>query len=361
MAVLSIIDRYISRLFLSYFASGLIVFVILFTVIDYMGNFVQIKVPMDLVLSYYLNYTPAIIYQMIPVACLLATVFTLSTLNKNNELVALFSSGMSLARISAAILVWVGIISVTSFFIGDRLLPSLAKKRNYLLYVEILNQPGRYSTIKTNRIWFRSKNILFNIKTLQADKGKAQGVTLYYFDDDWNLLQILAADQVTIKGNQWTLQNGTVTLFAKEQSSPLTEMFAHKTITMDEELGDLQSRTHIEDVLSMSELKQYIRKNKEAGLDTLHYEVQYNSKFSFAFAAFVMSFLGIPFSVSRQRSGGVFANIGICILLAFVYWAFYSSMTTMAEYGQAPPLVGAWLPNLTMLSASIAFLWRLKK
>ena len=39
-------------------------------------------------------------------------------------------------------------------------------------------------------------------------------------------------------------------------------------------------------------LRKFINKNKEAGLDTLHYEVEYHSKFGFAFAAFVMSFDG---------------------------------------------------------------------
>jgi lipopolysaccharide export system permease protein len=130
---------------------------------------------------------------------------------------------------------------------------------------------------------------------------------------------------------------------------------------MDEEIKDLQKTANSDDVMSMTELKQYIHKNKEAGLDTLHYEVAYHAKFGFALAAFVMSFLGLPFSVSRQRSGGNFASIGICMLLAFIYWALYSSMQTLGNYGRIPPALCAWIPNISMLLLSLFFLVRLKR
>jgi lipopolysaccharide export system permease protein len=153
---------------------------------------------------------------------------------------------------------------------------------------------------------------------------------------------------VDLKGSQWELLDGSVTLFTEDSSFPLTSSFKSKTIVMGEDAKDLSSTGNTSDVLSLTELSEFIRRNKAAGLDTLKYEVDYHSKYGFAFAAIVMCLLGIPFSVSKARSGGTMMNVGICLGLVFVYWIFYSSGLTLGQHGQVPPLLAAWAPNLLM-------------
>ena len=359
--MLSIIDRYIAKLFIAFFLGGLVVFVTLFVLTDFMTNIAHFNAPTSSVISYYSLLTPDLIYKMLPVACLLGTIFTLGTLSRNNELVALFSSGMSLARVSTPILVLVVLISSVSFWVNDRIVPIINQKKNYVYFVEIEKKPALYSTVKTDKIWYRSSNVLFNIKTLVAEKSRAEGLTMYYFNSSWQLIQMITAEHVNLAGKTWNLVNGTVTLFTKESSIPLTQVFKNKVISMSDETADIQKSSTTTDALSLADLKHYITRNKEAGLDTLSFEVDYQAKFSFAFAAFVMSFLGIPFSVSRQRSGGAAFNVGITILLAFGYWAAYSSGITLGKHGALPPLPAVWLPNIVMVALSAVFLGRLKQ
>lgn len=357
----NIIDRYIAKIFLTFFVGGLIVFVTLFVAVNYMTELAQYKAPTDAVIKYYLLMAPSQIYQMIPVACLLGTIFTLSQLSRTNELVALFSSGMSLARVSTPILVLVVLISSVSFWLNDRLFPIVNQRRNYVLYVDIQKKPGLYSTVKTNKIWYRSGNVLFNIKTLQADRGTAQGLTMYFFNGAWQLIQMITAEDVRMAGANWELGKGTVTLFQQDSNIPLTQDFKQKTISVSGDTADIQKTSLSTETLSVAELKRYIQRNKEAGLDTLRYEVDYHAKFAFAFAAFVMSFLGIPFSVTRQRAGGAAFNVGATLVLAFVYWAAYSSGITMGQHGALPPMMAVWLPNMAMVALSAVFLLRLKR
>ncbi len=359
--MINIIDRYIAKVFLGYFFAGLIVFVTLFITIDVLTNIIRFGAPTEVIISYYSNYIFEVVYQMTPVACLIGTVFTLSELNKTNELVALFSSGMSLARVSAPILALVVLISLVSFWMGDRLLPTIIKKKNYIYFVEIEKKPGLYSTIKTNKIWYRSKNILFNIQTLQVEKKEAQGISLYYFDQNWDLRQMIFADKTQMKGSEWTLKDGSVTLFSEETGAPMTQAFTSKKVIMNEEVSDLQASAGSSSILSLKDLRKFIKKNKEAGLETLQYEVDYHSKFSFAFAAFVMSFLGIPFTVTRGRSGGFALNAGLCVGLAFVYWTFYSSGITLGKYGAISPILATWVPNISILGLSFGLLVRLRR
>ncbi len=353
----SIIDRYVLKMFLGFFLGGLLVFVTLFFAVDAMSKLVQFADALPMVLvKYYAFYIPEVINQMIPVACLVGTLFTLATMNKNNELVALFSAGMSLLRVSLPILVGVLLISGANFFMADRLLPTFAKKKNYIFYVELKKNPSLYSMVKTNRIWYRSKNTLYNIKTLNQEANSAQGLTLYYFDDDWNLVQMMTAAQVFFKGSNWELEDGSVTLFTEESSFPLTSDFKKKSIVMGEDSKDLESTSGSTETLSLHDLSEFIHKNKEGGLDTIKYEVDYQAKYSGLFTGLVMSLLGIAFSMRRARSGGSLVSVGICLALVFFYWVFYNSSLTLGGHGVVWPSVAAWTPNLVMASMALLLL-----
>jgi lipopolysaccharide export system permease protein len=360
--MISLIDRYIGKAFALNFGLALITFVSLFVSIDFMTTMSSYSgVALQVLIDFYRYSLPSIIYQMIPVAAIIGTVFTISNLNRNNELVALYSCGLSLARISLPILVVVAFISCVSYWMSDQVLPSFAQKKNYVYYVEIKKRPGLYSTVKTDRIWYRSKNVLFNIQTLNPEAKQARGLSMYYFDNAWKLIQLVRADVVHILGREWKLKDGTVTVFAEESSFPFTKTFTEKVIQMDEDTGDLSSTSNSSEQLSVSQLNSFIKKNKEAGLDTTRYEIDLHSKFSFAFASLVMSLLGIPFSLSRVRSGGRMMNFGICIGVTFFYWTLYNSFITMGRYSYVPAFVGAWLPNLITIGLALAFLLRAKR
>lgn len=359
---MQLIDRYILKLFFAFLAAGIVVFVTLFLTVDVMSFALRnADANLTSLLKLYGYKLPALIYQLMPVACLMATLFTLSQLNRTNELTALFSMGMGLTRVATPILLAVALVSVACFGAADQLLPRLTQHANYVEFVEIKKRPGVYATVKTQKIWYRTENILFNIKTLNPQEAKAQGITLYYFDPNWDLTQLITANEVLMKGNNWELKDGLVTLFATESSFPLTRSFTSKMISMNEDLTDIQSTTNSSDIMSLKDLSRFIERNKEAGLNTLRYEVDYQAKFGFAFAAFVMSLVGVPFSVSRARSGGTFVNLGICLGLAFVYWGTYNSGITLGQNGYLPPFVAAWGPNTVAVLAAVILMKRLKR
>lgn len=359
--MLDIIDKYIAKLFLGYFFGSILVLVSLFVTIDALSQFVGIHTSVLNMIKFYLYSTPAIVYQLLPAASLIGTLFTLGSLNKNSELMALFSIGNSLARVSAPILVIVSAVTVISFWMSDRILPVTNKLKNYTWYVEIRNRPGMYSAVKNSKIWYRQDNMLFNIKTFDSDTQTAQGLSFYYLDDKWNLVQLVVAKSAKLGSSEWKLEDGTVTLFTGDSSFPLTQSFKEKSIIVNDEIGDIQESSRFSEVVSIKELRQYIQKNKEAGLNTLRYEVDLHSKFGFALASFVMAFIGIPFSVFNNRAGGRMMSIGLCIGLAFGYWSLLSVGLTMGRHGYLSPILSAWLPNLFMLGLSTFFLLRLKK
>lgn len=360
--MLSLLDRYILKSFLGYFLGGLVVFITIFLAVDVLS--LTMRYPdaaASSLFNYYAFYLAEVIYQMVPVACLLGVLFTLSTLNRSSELLALFACGFSLKRICFPIFIAVAIISGLFFTAADQLLPRFVQLKNYTYYHEIKKRPGQYSTIKTDRIWYRSKNTIFNIKTINRPKATAEGLTLYQFSENWDLAQMITAARVELLGRQWKLLKGSITLFTEATSFPMTQDFDEKIISIDEEIGDIQSSFNSVDVLSFKDLKRYIQKNKEAGLDTVSLEVVYHDKFASLVAAFVMVLLGIPFSVSSNRSGGVMLNIGFCLLMVVIYWTLKNSSLTLGHHGSLPPVIAAWGPNVLMTMVGLALVTRIKK
>jgi len=356
------IDRYVSGLFWISFIGGCLVFVTIFLAVDAMATMPTYKaVSLGVWLKYYTYYIPEILNKLLPVACLLATIMAISTMNKANELVALFAAGMSLFRVTLPLLIWVLVVSGAGFFAMDRMGPAMTRNKNFLFYNDIKKTPSLYSTVKTNKIWYRSKNAIFNIKTLNSTGDTAQSLTLYFFSPAWDLLQMITANKVELRGSSWNLIDGSVTLFTGNSSFPLTSQFKTKKIAMGEDAEDLQSTGQTSDLLSQKELSRFIERNKEAGLDTIRYEVDYHQKFAFAFSGLVMCLLGIPFSVGKARSGGTMMNVGIVIALVFGYWILLSSCLTLGTHGHLTPILAAWAPNLLMGGLAYFFLLRLKR
>ena len=344
------IDRYITGIFWGYFIGALAVFVTIFLAMDAMSTMVSYRgIPMDVFGRYYACMAPEILHKMLPVASVMGAILTLASLNRANELVALFASGMSLMRIAAPIIIWVSGIGIGSYVMSDQVLPTLAKQKNYVWWVEIRKRPEMFSVVKNSRIWYKSKNNLYNIKTLKkGSDNRAEGLTLYSFNDDWDLLQMTTANQVIMSQDRWELLNGSVTVFTAESSFPLTSNFARKVISMGEKKADLQETGQTSEILTQAELSKFIRKNKEAGLDTVRYEVDYHAKFGFACSGLIMVLLGIPFSVGRARSGGIMMNVGIVLGLVFGFWILYNSSLSLGANGYIPPILAAWSPNLLM-------------
>ncbi len=357
----NIIDRYIAGEFIKYFLGALVVFTTLFLAVEMLSSVWELKASSALIWKYYLLSLPTILYRMTPVSALMGTIFTVSVLGRNNELVALFSSGISLARATAPIIAMSVLITISSFIVSDKLIPPFTKKMNYVKSVEIKKNPSLYYTVKTNKIWYRSKDLIYNIKTFNPEKKAVEGLTIYYFDPEFNLTQVTTAKIAHFEGKNWTLKDGTVTLFPTSSSFPITSPFKEKLITLDEGPADIQDIGTDQDVMTVGELRKYIQKNKEAGLDTVQYEVTYHNKFSFAFISVVMAFLGIPFSVSKARSGGFALNVGICLGFVFAYWTLVSIFLSLGKHGTIPPAISAWTPNALMLVVAVYFLLRLKR
>jgi lipopolysaccharide export system permease protein len=123
---MTILDRYIVRQLLAVFFFGLLTFLLIFVVINMMerlDDFIDANAPIQVVLQYYLAFTPEIIKLMTPVAMLLGALFVVGRMANQNELSAMKSSGLSLYRFLLPFVVVAFLVSGASIYFNGWIVP----------------------------------------------------------------------------------------------------------------------------------------------------------------------------------------------------------------------------------------------
>ena len=98
-----ILDRYVLKNTILSFLGCIVLFIFLYLIIDLFSllkDILENKVPLIIILRYYLLSLPLILVQVSPVACLISTIYTFGTLSRSNEIIAMRASGLSVLQIA---------------------------------------------------------------------------------------------------------------------------------------------------------------------------------------------------------------------------------------------------------------------
>jgi lipopolysaccharide export system permease protein len=205
-------------------------------------------------------------------------------------------------------------------------------------------RPELYLDVKQDKIWYRSKNLIYNLRSFDSKTQSIKGMAVYSFDNRFDLKQVVNADRALYTPSGWKLLDGTVTIFAQD-GTPDSQYFQEKDLPIAETPKDFQEIEKEVDGLRLKELWHYIQRTKQAGADTKSYEVKFHSRISLSFIPLVMCILGVPFSTRNRREGGMAKDLGMCLGVTFFYWLFYSIGLSLGSNGALPPWLAAWLPS----------------
>ena len=352
------LDRYLAGIFIKNFLVSIFALASVFLFQSLLGELLERAYPSNQILFYNFLKLPDIIVQMAPPAVLLATVMSLSGLSRTNELVACFSIGVGLRRMVGLFVSLVFMISCVVLVLQDRILPPTYKKRTTYYWREMQKRPDFFLDIKQDKIWYRSKNLIYNLQRFDAKTRAIIGMAVYTFDDEFNLTQVVDAEKAEYTPAGWKLMNGNVTLFTKGEPFPSTRRFTEKDLPIAETPRDFQEIDKEVKGLRLKELYQYIHRMKAAGADTKAFEVDFHSRISLSFIPIVMCFLGIPFSTRSRREGGMAKDLGFCLGITFFYWLFYSVGLSLGTNGALIPWLSAWLPSIVFLGVASVLISR---
>ena len=184
-----LLDRYITTAIVKTFISTVLVFCFMYILIDItsqLDEFIDRKVPIEVLLKYYLSFFPVIIVQTSSFACLIAVLFTFSNLNTHNEIVAMRASGLSFWRITKPAIFFGLIISFVMFWMNERFVPesNLATKeiRNEHMILEVDRLKKKKEKIH-NLTFYGMKNRLYFVDSFIPSTTELEGITIIEYDN----------------------------------------------------------------------------------------------------------------------------------------------------------------------------------
>lgn len=359
-----ILDIYVIREWLFYFALLLVSFAGIYTVFDFfqlLGDIVRNHAGPGLVLDYYRYLWPQVIYLMLPLTILVATLVNFSLLTKSNQIMAIKAAGVSLYRISLPVLAIAALLSAGMFVLGDQYLPE-TNQRQSAYRNEIKGRPPQTSFRPDVQWIFGESSRLYNYRFFDPDRNVFANLSVFEFDpSNFQLTRRVYAARafwephipgwVLEDGWKRDLQSGKVTSF---------QPFAVATFKeLSEQPGYFKKEVRTSEQMSAVELRHYIQDLRQSGFDVIPLSVQLNRKFSYPLIAFVVSLIGVPFAFTAGRKGAL-SGIAVSIGIAIIYWSVSSLFEAMGNLGQLPPAAAAWSPDVLFGLGGIYLLLRVR-
>jgi lipopolysaccharide export system permease protein len=357
-----IIDRYIAKSFLSSFIWCLFVFVIMAVIIDifsFIDDIVKYKIPLQSVIAFYFYYIPTIFIQIMPMAALLSTVYMLSNLNKNNEIIAMKSSGISLWRILMPILILGFLISIFTFMINDRVIP-LTSKVSQLIRREELEKyksGDKQLRVLENVAVYGTGNRIVFARSYDTVEKRLSDIIIHEHDIGENLVLKTTANSAIWTGNEWKFIK--VIVYKVDNSGKLLgppTFYSEKIIPIKERPRDFANKELKSEFMSYGELHNYIENFRGSGMKiTRNLLVDLNYKLAFPFISLIIIMAAAPFALLTMR-GGVMIGIGTSIVIGLLYYAVIAISLALGKAGILPPIVAAWSGNIIFTGVGIYLL-----
>ncbi|MFW6147514.1 MAG: LPS export ABC transporter permease LptG [Thermodesulfobacteriota bacterium] len=350
---MKIINRYLLKEFFGLFFLSLLAFLMIYVVIDFFGKidkFLRAGASLGVAVSYFLYQTPFIIQQMIPIAVLISVMLMLGIMNKNNEILALKSSGLSLFNVAYPLIVVSLIIGASSFFLSESFVPITSAKANDIWNKKI-EKGHSQGTYTLSHLWYKGKHSIYRIRTYDRRTRTIEGLSIFFFDKDFNLRRRIDAKKATWTEQGWLLSKGLIQEIHPDGSRRSTQVTSRLAYLPETPENFERAMKSLEE-MSFWELRDYTEKIRQEGYDATRSEVELNTKMAFPLISVVLTLVGIPLAF-KKRKGGIPLSITLAIGISFLYLLAFGLSRSLALSGVLPPLLGAWLANLLFLPFGI--------
>jgi lipopolysaccharide export system permease protein len=352
------IARYIAKEILSATLLVLVALLMLWLFYDFLQELAslrQLNVAQLLVL---VSATiPGYVYELLPIAALIGTLFALAQLASNSEYAVVRTSGVSVLQIAAVVFATGLTIAGVAFVIGEYVVPR-AEQVGQRIRAITGSRPFVARAFQSG-FWFKDGNTFINIASVLPD-GSLRNVRVFEYSDSVTLSKTLVAERAAfVDGQQWNLERVTETQFANDGAAANQHAQLNwNTVLTPNMLSVLQVAP---ERLSLEGLWEYIGHLQTNNQDSRRFEAALWAKFFYPLATCVLMLLALPFAQIQQRSGGVGARIFTGILIGLLFIVFNKAFGHLSVLYEWPPFLGAIMPGAIFLSAGAFMMWRIER
>jgi LPS export ABC transporter permease LptF/LPS export ABC transporter permease LptG len=359
-----LLDIYVLRGFWFFFVLVLIVFVALFvlvTLFELLPDIVKNRVDTSTVATYFFYLLPQILYYVIPLTVLLATLITLGSLTKTNETLAVKAGAVSLYRMAAPLWMMGLVLSAGIYFLQDYMLPYANQRQDE--YRNVIKGKASQTYRDPQRKWMAGPDgRIYHYNYFDPNENLFGGISIFTFKPEtFELSEWVFASRASWQDSSWKLEDGWVRRMGSagtDDYHPFSSKVVHELDPPD--YFKKQVRTDAQTAqMTYSELRRYVSDLRQSGFDVSSLMVDLYRKMSFPMVSFIMAIIGIPFSFTTGKKGA-FYGIGLCLAVGIFYWSTFALFDKLGGINRLSPFIAAWFPNFIFGFGGVWMLLRVK-
>lgn len=351
-----ILWRYLAREVLSATALVLMAFLGLFAFFDFIGELEDIgKQGYELhhAMIYVLMTLPSRVYELMPIAVLIGTLYALTTLARHSEITVMRASGLSNQAIMRA-LAGIGLVfAVLTFVFGEYIAPPAERAAQQW---KLVATNSTVSQQLRSGLWVKDGPRFINVRSLLPDRSMER-VRIFEFDAQHEMVSVseAASGRYDRQFGGWRLSEVIQTRFAEDHTlvEHLPEIAWRSELT-PEVLSVLMVAP---ERMSVAALYAYIRHLQENRQSTERFEIALWKKLVYPLAALVMMALALPFAFMHDRMGAVSVKVFFGIMLGIGFHLLNGLFSNLGVINAWPPLMAAITPALLFLLAAGGLLY----
>ena len=345
-----VLDKYLLKQIIIMFLMGVFVFTsIIFasdTFITLIKQISQFGVPFKVAFIMVLLNLPAVIVLSIPMGVLLSTVMVLNRLSLSSEITVMRSCGISLNRIAKPIFIFSIVMALATFVINESVAPVMTKTSKDLALWSlgqknipdgkenfVFKELGSNSYLRRLFYVGKSKNkVLYNVTVLDNSKP--------------DTIQVLQAREGKTSTEGWVFDKGEIYTIDHNGQVLNTTLFDTSTVQFGLDLSSSMNN-NLAGEMNFANLSKYLKRSDIPDEERRAYTVQLYDKIALPVATIVFVLLGVPLAITPPR---VRYNRGFLftILIIFAFYVLRALSISMGGAGTIPPLLAAWIPNITL-------------
>jgi lipopolysaccharide export system permease protein len=349
------IDQYLVRQYIGTFLFILGIVLVICLVVDVVekiDDFLEKKPPLeDILFKYYPNFIYYWGSLLAPICVFLGVIFFTSRLASRTELIPLLSSGVSFYRILAPYLITSFVMAGASFYLKSFLVPESTATRLEFEY-DYLRKRRISSTKNVHKKV--AKDTYLYISYYNEKRKEGHTIGLERLRNDSIITKLRARKMEWVDSTQsWRLEDverreirGLEERLTRYKSLDTTFLLTPDDIYIKEQWAES---------MTLPYLMNYIKLEEMRGSDILEeLYLERHRRFSDPLAMVILTLIGFAMA-SRKRRGGIALQIGLGIMICFIYVALiFAGQAVVGE--DVPAWLAVWFPNLIFFPLALFLL-----
>jgi len=343
--LISIIHRHLLTTFFRNLGFTIVGALVLFTLIDlldHMGSFVDNEASAWQILRYYTFKAVWTIDTVLPIAMLMATLFTVGSMARYLELTALFASGWSLMKVTRPLILLSVLVTAFSLAWREYVLPVANVKRNQIWEVEIHGNPDRIRPTAHIAL-IGTDGRLYYARNFDPNSGVLTGLKILSHEGAI-ITERIDASWAEWDGTYWTLIKGTRRTFDGDEETTVTfDQLTARDLQVDPK-SFYRDRIRQED-MNIRQLRDHVDLIRHSGGDPTSGLVDIQFNLAFPLVNMIVVLMGIILA-SGPRKTTIASGFGYTLLVSFIYYLFMNFGRALGHNGTLQPIPAAWAGNV---------------